>query len=42
MVYNKTINYIRFAHWEKTSLALRAKTLSFSRYCKRYMVKENG
>jgi hypothetical protein len=35
MAYNKTINNIRFAHWEKASLALRAKALGFSRYCKR-------
>jgi hypothetical protein len=28
---NKTINNVRFAHWEKASLSL-----SFSRYCKRY------
>jgi hypothetical protein len=27
---NKTINKIRYAHWEKASLSL-----SFSRYCKR-------
>jgi predicted alpha/beta superfamily hydrolase len=32
---NKTINNIRFAHWEKASLSL-----SFSRYCKRYT--QNG
>jgi hypothetical protein len=32
MKYNKTINNIRFAHWEKASLSL-----SFSRYCKRYV-----
>jgi hypothetical protein len=36
LAYNKTINIIRFAHWEKASLALRAKALGFSRYCKRY------
>ncbi len=34
--HNKTINIIRFAHWEKSSLALRAKAFGFSRYCKRY------
>jgi hypothetical protein len=28
--HNKTINHIRFAHWEKASLPL-----SFSRYCRR-------
>ncbi len=32
---NKTINNIRFDHWENPSLALRAKALGFSRYCKR-------
>jgi hypothetical protein len=32
MAYNKTINIVRFAHWEKASLSL-----SFSRYCKRYV-----
>jgi hypothetical protein len=32
---NKTINNIRFAHWEKASLSL-----SFSRYCKRYVYME--
>ncbi len=31
--HNKTINNIRFAHWEKASLSL-----CFSRYCKRYAV----
>jgi hypothetical protein len=31
MVANKTINNIRFAHWEKASLSL-----SFSRYCRRW------
>jgi hypothetical protein len=36
MAYNKTINNIRFAHWEKASLALSAKALGFSRYCRRY------
>jgi hypothetical protein len=35
---NKKINHIRFAHWEKASLALRAKALGFSRYCKRYVL----
>tara|TARA_B100001063_G_C16278738_1_gene318100 strand:+ start:299 stop:523 length:225 start_codon:yes stop_codon:yes gene_type:complete len=34
MLPNKTINNIRFAHWEKSSLALRAKALGFSRYNK--------
>jgi hypothetical protein len=38
MAYNKTINIIRFAHWEKASLALRAKALGFSRYRKRYVL----
>ncbi|MCC2605649.1 hypothetical protein [Planctobacterium marinum] len=33
---NKTINSNRCAHWEKSSQALRAKALGFSRYCKRY------
>ena len=32
---NKTINNIRYAHWEKASLSLRARALGFSRYCKR-------
>ena len=32
---NKTINSIRSTHWEKSSLALCAKALSFARYCKR-------
>jgi hypothetical protein len=31
---NKTINNIRFAHWEKASLSH-----SFSRYCRRYGTK---
>jgi hypothetical protein len=33
MPHNKTINIIRFAHWEKASLSL-----CFSRYCKRYVL----
>ncbi|GAB2704595.1 hypothetical protein Q4574_05265 [Aliiglaciecola sp. 3_MG-2023] len=33
---NFTKNNILFAHWEKDSLTLRAKTLGFSRYCKSY------
>jgi hypothetical protein len=32
MQHNKTINNVRFTHWEKASLSL-----SFSRYCKRYV-----
>ena len=41
METNKTINRIRFAHWKKSSLAPRAKTLGFSRYCKRYKTRED-
>jgi hypothetical protein len=37
LAHNKTINIIRFAHWEKSSLQLRCKALGFSRYCKRYI-----
>ncbi|WP_343862697.1 hypothetical protein [Aliiglaciecola litoralis] len=40
MATNKTINHIRCAHWEKASLALRAKALGFSRYCTRYVSGE--